>query len=229
MQNHDRRNHARPAPLSDTPDAIRADLDALVAERGDITTARPAGCVDIDTPSLDAARTLHLRRQLAQAAEHGAALLTSLGLPRLVGPDFMPLDPAAIGEAVEAAVAALDALDGGADIEDGGDNELSLGWEKTGSQLFLMDGAFSSDRELDTADHEHTALERHGRGFVRSGPDDSEDSDPAEQDDEHGSEDGEDFGHHASQQGPRPLRPVDRAAVAAMASRTATVRRTLHV
>ncbi len=64
---------------------------------------------------LDAARTLHLRRQLAQAAEHGAALLASLGLPRLVGPDFVPLDPAAIGDAVDRAIAALDALDG--DVE----------------------------------------------------------------------------------------------------------------
>ncbi len=149
MQNHDRRNHARPAPLSDTPDAIRADLDALVAERGDITTARPAGCVDIDTPSLDAARTLHLRRQLAQAAEHGAALLTSLGLPRLVGPDFMPLDPAAIGEAVEAAVAALDAIDGDPDLEEGGDDEPSLASPISGAPV-----GGSDDREEDHTDRE---------------------------------------------------------------------------
>ncbi len=48
MQNHDRRSHARPAPLPDSPDAIRADLDALVAGCADISTGSvPAN----DTPS----------------------------------------------------------------------------------------------------------------------------------------------------------------------------------
>ncbi len=138
-----------PEPLlpaaPDTPDAIRADLDALVATCGHMsTTAAEPRCADISTPSLagsgerDAhaglfdfdetgdlktARTLHLRRQLAQAAEHGAALLASLGLPRLVGPDFVPLDPAAIGHALDLAIATLDALDGDMDLEDGHDAE----------------------------------------------------------------------------------------------------------
>ncbi len=111
----------------------------------------------------EAARTLHLRRRLAQAAEHGAALLASLGLPQLVGPNFVRLDIHTAGDAVEAAVAALDALDGDADIEDGGDDELNLGWEKPGSQFILTEGAFSGDRELDTADAEPSLAspERH--------------------------------------------------------------------
>ena len=67
-------------------------------------------------------RTIHLRRQLAQAAEHGAALLASLGLPRLVGPDHIVVDPVAAGDALDLAIATLDALDGDTDVEDGGDD-----------------------------------------------------------------------------------------------------------
>ena len=111
----------------------------------------------------DHARTIHLRRQLAQAAEHGAALLASLGLPRLVGPDHIVVDPVAAGDALDLAIATLDALDGDTDIEDGGDDELSLGWEKPGSQIILTEGAYSGDRELDTADAEPSLAspERH--------------------------------------------------------------------
>ncbi len=63
-----------PEPLlaTDTPETVRSDLEALLADHG---------------------RGIYLRRQLAQAAEHGAALLAALGLPRLVDPDFVPLDP----------------------------------------------------------------------------------------------------------------------------------------
>ena len=68
-------------------------------------------------PAADHARTLHLRRQLAQAAEHGAALLTSLGLPRLVGPDHIVVDPVAAADALDLAIATLDALDGDTDLE----------------------------------------------------------------------------------------------------------------
>ena len=38
-------------------------------------------------------------------------------------------------------------------------------------------------------DHEETAIERHGKGFVRSGPDDAEDGHDAERASEDGSED----------------------------------------
>ena len=68
-------------------------------------------------PAADHARALHLRRQLAQAAEHGAALLTSLGLPRLVGPDHIVVDPVAAADALDLAIATLDALDGDTDLE----------------------------------------------------------------------------------------------------------------
>ena len=54
------------------------------------------------------------------------------------------------------------------DDEDGGDRERDLGWNETVSQLAL--GAGTDDGDL-------TALERHGRGFVRSGPDDAENDD----------------------------------------------------
>jgi len=58
--------------------------------------------------------------------------------------------------------------------EDGGDIldevEQSLGWAANVSQLALGPN---------TADGDETALERHGKGFVRSGGDDCEDDDPA--------------------------------------------------
>ena len=57
--------------------------------------------------------------------------------------------------------------------EDGGDilddGEETLGWSANVGQLALGQT---------TADGDTTALERHGRGFVRSGPDDAEDDDP---------------------------------------------------
>ncbi len=59
----------------------------------------------------DAAHTLHLRRQLAEAAEHGAALLAALGLPRLVTADFEPINREAIGDALDVVIDHLDALD----------------------------------------------------------------------------------------------------------------------
>ncbi len=58
--------------------------------------------------------------------------------------------------------------------EDGGDilddGEETLGWSANVGQLALGQT---------TADGDATALERHGRGFLRSGPDDAEDDDPA--------------------------------------------------
>jgi len=76
--------------------------------------------------------------------------------------------------------------------EDGGDildeGEETLGWSANVGQLALGPT---------TADGDATALERHGRGFIRSGPDDAEDGGDAERDDEHGTEDGEDIGHFA--------------------------------
>ena len=95
-------------------------------------------------------RALHARRALAQAAEHGVALLAALCLPRLVGDDFVPLDPVEIGAALDRAIATLDALDGDADLEDGGDTEPSLGWSD-GKPQFFCD---YQDCELDTADWE---------------------------------------------------------------------------
>ena len=104
--------------------------------------------------ALATARTLHLRRQLAQAAEHGAALLASLGLPRLVGPDHIVVDPVAAGDALDLAIATLDALDGDADLEDGHDAEHD-----------------TADIEDDgTAEHTLGAPERHPYTFTMGSP-----------------------------------------------------------
>ncbi len=221
-----------------------------------------------DIGTTDLASALHMRRALEGALDHGTALLAALGLPSLVEPGFVPLDPAAIGDALDTAIATLDALDApGADLEDEGEAEPSLGWidgkpvlsdshddreaedddepilgaperhpqsgpwgpqrDISGSQTDWADGSARHDEAeavnedggdiLDegeetlgwaanvsqlalgqtTADGDATALERHGRGFLRSGPDDAEDGGDAERDDEHGSEDGEDIGHFA--------------------------------
>jgi len=199
------------------------------------------------SPAQDAARARHMRRALEGALDHGAALLAALGLPRLAGPGFVPLDPAAIGDALDTAIATLDAP--GTDLEDEGEAEPWLGWidgkpvlsdshddreaedddepmlgaperhpqsgpwgpqrDSSGSQIDWADGSTRHDEAeavnedggdiLDegeetlgwaanvgqlalgqtTADGDATALERHGRGFLRSGPDDAEDDDPA--------------------------------------------------
>ncbi len=70
-----------------------------------------------------------MRRALEGALDHGTALLAALGLPRLMEPGFVPLDPAAIGDALDTAIATLDVLDAaGVDLEDDGTAEPSLGW-----------------------------------------------------------------------------------------------------
>jgi len=195
------------------------------------------------------AQAIHTRRALEGALDHGTALLAALGLPKLVEPSFVPLDPAAIGDAVDTAIATLDALDAaGVDLEDDGTAEPSLGWidgkpvlsdshddreaedddepilgaperhpscyqfalcDATSSQEHWADGSARHDEAeavnedggdiLDegeetlgwaanvgqlalgqtTADGDATALERHGRGFLRSGPEDAEDDDPS--------------------------------------------------
>ncbi len=200
-------------------------------------------------PAQDAAQALHMRRALEGALDHGTALLAALGLPRLMEPGFVPLDPATIGDALDTAIATLDALDAPSmDREDDGTAEPSLGWidgkpvlsdshddreaedddepilgaperhpscyqfalcDATSSQEHWADGSAWNDEAeavnedggdiLDEgeetlgwaanvgqlalgqtmADGDETALERHGKGFVRSGGDDSEDDDPA--------------------------------------------------
>ena len=197
----------------------------------------------------DAAQALHMRRALEGALDHGTALLAALGLPRLAEPGSVPLDPAAIGDAIAHGIATLDALDAPhVDLEDEGEAEPSLGWidgkpvlsdnhddreaedddepilgaperhpscyqfalcDATSSPEHWADGSARYDEAevvnedggdiLDegeetlgwaanvgqlalgqtTADGDETALERHGKGFVRSGPDDAEDDDPS--------------------------------------------------
>ncbi len=81
------------------------------------------------SPAQDAAQALHARRALEGALDHGTALLAALGLPALAEPGFVPLDPTAIGHAIDHAIATLDAFDApGADLEEDGTAEPSLGW-----------------------------------------------------------------------------------------------------
>ncbi len=121
-------------------DAIPADVphggapicSAADLPRGDITTpALTVGvcCAVQQTAVADLARARHARRALEGALDHGTALLAALGLPSLVEPGFVPLDPAAIGDALDTAIATLDALDApGVDLEDEGEAEPWLGW-----------------------------------------------------------------------------------------------------
>jgi len=206
-------------------------------------------CTVQQTAVADFASARHMRRALEGALDHGTALLAALGLPMLVEPGFVPLDPSAIDDALDTAIATLDALDApGVDLEDDGTAEPWLGWidgkpvlsdshddreaedndepilgaperhpscyqfalcDATSSQEYWADGSARNDEAeavdedggdiLDedeetlgwaanvaqlalgqtTADGDETALERHGRGFVRSGPEDAEDDDPA--------------------------------------------------
>ncbi len=119
---------------------------------------------------------------MEQAAKHGAALLASLGLPRLVTPDFAPIDPAEVGIALDAVIAALDDLDApGEELEDEGHDEPALGWCERVEQDHLADGIGDDEdtlgwtaavRQLDlgpnTEDGEHTlgSPERHPFAFT---------------------------------------------------------------
>ncbi len=237
----------QPGLLRTWTGAVPVPTPALTAETVAMLDAIPSEPL---LPAQDAAQARHMRRALEGALDHGTALLAALGLPRLMEPDFVPLDPAAIGDAFDTAIATLDALDApGVDREDDGTAEPSLGWidgkpvssdshddreaedddepmlgaperyaqsgpwgpqrDNSGSQIDWADGSTRHDEAeavnedggdiLDdgeetlgwsanvgqlalgqtTADGDATALERHGRGFLRSGPDDAEDDDPA--------------------------------------------------
>ncbi len=176
----------RPAPPIDDPrstdDLIEEIRRMVKGQEVSVQTApKPEMPPEPLLPLADLAKTRHLRRQLAQAAEQGVALLAALGLPRLVDADFVPLDREVIGDALDLAIATLDAVDGDTDLEadeddedghdreqDTADAELSCGWTAKISQIHL--GAAQDD-------HETTALERHGKGFIRCGADDAEDDD----------------------------------------------------
>ena len=167
------------------------------------------GAVALDEPDTAAeARALHFRREMHQALDWGFALLDALDLPPLA------LD------VIDDAIATLDALDA--------PDEDREPWLAGVVDLAFVDGAPALDAENDSEEDEGTALESHGRGFVRAGEDDAEEDDEPERDDECGSDDGEDIGHHASQFRPVPLTLAERAEVAAIAARTALLRRPAH-
>lgn len=94
-------------------------------------------------------------------------------------------DRTAIATTVERLINMLDDMEGDPDLEEPGDLEPNIGWPERGpnavasSETFKrmgLPGAANDDREQDTADIEAAALERHGRGFYASGPDDCEDT-----------------------------------------------------
>jgi len=130
----------QPGLLRTWAGAVPVPTPALTAETVAMLDAIPADvphrgapiCSAADLPQTvagDAALALHLRRALEGALNHGTALLAALGLPRLMEPGFVPLDPAAIGDALDTAIGTLDALDAaGVDLEDDGTAEPSLGW-----------------------------------------------------------------------------------------------------
>jgi len=110
-------------PHGGAPMCSAADLP-----RGVASDVRHGGAGEVcatvaQTAVADLAQALHARRALEGALDHGTALLAALGLPMLVEPGFVPLDPATIGDAVDTAIATLDALDA-----PGVDLEPSLGW-----------------------------------------------------------------------------------------------------
>ncbi len=125
---------------------VRRELEALIAEADAVAAERAAA----------AARARHMRRELERAADFGADLLAALNLPRLVTADFVSLDPVAIGDAVDLAIVALDAMEVDADLEDGhdaehdtADAEEDLGWTACVSQAHL--GFNTPDGERDCA------------------------------------------------------------------------------
>lgn len=137
----------RPLPHRDSLAAIRWELDGLLAHVPELTSiTAPA--------SLERATTLWRRQALERAMEHGAAMLDALGLPRLVGPDHIIVDPVAAGDALAAAIEALDALDADPDLEDGaddeetGDDEYSLGWREAVTQTHLGHGSDDGEHTL---------------------------------------------------------------------------------
>ncbi len=146
-------------------------------------------------PAASAARTLHLRRQLAQAAEPDtAALARDLHMRRQASAalewgfaflDALDLGPAAL-DMIDGAIAEMD--------EENGDTDLEP-WLAEVAHFAGGITATALDAEDDSEEDEATALESFGRGFTASGGDDSEDSDPAEdsdppeRDDHYGTED----------------------------------------
>ncbi len=136
----------------------------------------------------------------------------------------MPIDPVAVGNAMDVAIATLDALDGDTDLENGGDDEWSFAWTETGLRFCCG----YEDREADTADNEPSLAspERHPGVpgwstpglYVDRGPDSSQVrwAEGAQHDGETVNEDGDDLDvgeHDESDKEPSIGWPNDHRAV----------------
>jgi len=110
----------------------------------------------VDLASLAEGRRRHAYRMAADAVDHLIALMDTLDA---AGEDLEPEAGYDLPEGDDERCASSEV-----------DDEHPLGWTACMSQVNLG---------RNTDDLEETALERHGRGFIRSGPDDSEDDDPA--------------------------------------------------
>lgn len=105
----------------------------------------------------------------------------STALPARKSSDLRDLlrsaDRRRMGAAIEALIAAMDALDGDPDFEPANDDEPSLGWLGEGWGCGASEN--SDDREFED-EREISAIERHGAGFIWSGHEDAEDTHDAE-------------------------------------------------
>ncbi len=154
-------------PMSTRTDIGSADRCSMSSVRR--TARQTQHDVGFDLPGsgdLKAARTLHLRRQLVEAAEHGAALLTALGLPRLVDPDFKCCDIPTIGDALNLVIDHLDAMDAPDE-----DREPYLSGYYNGASDPTGEGEPSEDDEDDGISEPILgAPERHPYTFTMSNP-----------------------------------------------------------
>ena len=193
---------AQPQPAPDQLSGNSGTLPAHPLAAPDSTAVQPRNASGLAPEEALASTAPAALLEPAEAAE-ARALHRRRALIQAVEHGFALLDaldlPPVALDTIDRAIAALDAL------------------EAAGEDLEEDDPA------------EGTSLETAGRGFVRCGADDDEEDDGCERGEEYGSEDAEDIGHHASQFRPQPLTRAQRAEVAVIAARAATLRRALHV
>ena len=163
-----------PAPLLSLADVRHGGAGLLKSE-------------ECENSRLTEARTLHLRRQLEAAAEHGADLLAALGLPQLVEPGFNCAGVSTVGAALDHAIDLLDALDGDTDLEDDGVSEPwlaspernpSVPWKAEWRPHFVTRDP--QDRQTHWADGSHQDCEAEITDLPHDGDGEDLEHEPAE-------------------------------------------------